>query len=75
MGTLVAYQGVLDSKGYPILWRDETVLPPTHGEMDEIWFPKKKDEAANQLEKPLGQAKQEEKRIKTVTFTRANVGK
>jgi hypothetical protein len=75
MGTLVAYQGALDSKGYPILWRDETVLPPTHGEMDAIWFAKKEDTDADRLQKPLGQAEALEKAVKTVTFTRANVGK
>lgn len=54
MGTLVGWQGVLDSPDYPVQWVDTKVAPPTHKDMDTIFFPKKtaKDSI---LYKPIGQ--------------------
>lgn len=57
MGTLVAWQGVLDSFTYPILWRDTELLPPTHDEMDALFFADDKVYAADVLEAPIGQKK------------------
>jgi len=75
MGTLVAYQGVLDTPKYPNLWRDDKVLPPTHEDMDKIWYNQETNTAADVLERPLGQPKSDVKVVKSVTFTPANVGK
>lgn len=54
MGTLIGWQGVLDSPDYPVLWTDNTVQPVTHKMMDEIFFPKKKD-SDSILYRPIGQ--------------------
>lgn len=75
MGTLVAYQGVLDTPKYPNLWEDSEVLAPTHDEMDAIWFADPATTNADLLEKPLGQHQEAEKVVKTITFTHANQGK
>jgi hypothetical protein len=73
MGTLVAYQGCLDSHKYVNLWEDTDVLPPTHDDMDAIWFDFHEETASDQLEKPLGQHVEPEKTVKTISFTEANL--
>jgi len=75
MGTLVTWQGVMDSGKYPVIWRDDRVLPPTHDEMDAIWFTDQSTSAADILNRPLGQPDVLEKPRKTVTFTPANMGR
>ena len=75
MGTLIAYQGVLDTPKYVNLWEDSQVQPPTHDEVDAIWFTDVAVTAADLLEMPLGQREETEKIVKTVTFTSANQGK
>lgn len=72
MGTLIAYQGVLDTPLYRNFWEDTTVLPPTHDEMDAIWFDNHTNTAADQLDEPLGERPEPEKVIKSITFTPAN---
>jgi hypothetical protein len=72
MGTLVAYQGCLDSHKYVNLWEDSNILPPTHDEMDAIWFNFHEETADDILERPLGQRAEPVKVIKTVAFTEAN---
>lgn len=57
MGTLVTWQGVLDSHSYPIIWRDKKQRPLTHDELDEVFFPK--GEVDDPLNLPLGQEKPE----------------
>jgi len=74
MGTLIAYQGVLDSPKYPIVWRDETVHAPTHGEVDALIFRDKTVYAADLLEKPLGQ-EDVEGPVRTLIFTEGNIKK
>lgn len=74
MGTLIAYQGVLDSPKYPVLWTEDKILPPTHDEVDAIIFAEKKDRAMDLLDVPLGQI-EDTSNTKTLTFTQANVGK
>ena len=71
MGTLTNWQGILDSHKYPILWRDETTLPPTHEDLDNLFFPTP-TQASDILEKPLGQP-EVEKPKKSVVFTEANI--
>jgi hypothetical protein len=75
MGTLVAYQGVLDTPMYQNFWEDSKVLPPTHDEMDAIWFSDDTVTAADMLDKPLGKHAEEVKVVKSVTFTEANRGR
>ncbi len=75
MGTLVAYQGVLDTPQYDNFWEDTNVLPPTHDEMDAIWFADHSESSADILDKPLGRRDEEVKVVKTVTFTEANRAK
>jgi hypothetical protein len=75
MGTLVAYQGVLDTPKYPNFWVETNVLPPTHADMDKIWYSDNEKTNADVLDKPLGKHEEELKVVKTITFTDANVGK
>jgi len=75
MGTLVAYQGVLDTPKYPNLWEETNVLPPTHEDMDKIWFDNQRETAADILDRPLGQPQTELKVVKSITFTGANTKK
>lgn len=72
MGTLVAWQGVLDAPKYPILWHDSVLQPPTHDDVDAIIFATPEGENADTLDRPLGQPAPE-KVVKTITFTPANV--
>lgn len=73
MGTLIAWQGVLDSPSYPILWVDDRVLPPTHEEIDALLFRDTKDQTAEDvLEVPIGQPEQPVYR-KTFVFTESNI--
>ena len=55
MGYLIDYQGVLDSPKYANLWRDDKVLAPTHGEIDDMLFESQEVSNAQRLDKPLGQ--------------------
>jgi hypothetical protein len=71
MGTLIAWQGVLDSPAYPIVWRDEMLLPPTHDEIDALIFADDNDYAVDILDRPLGQVR-EDKRKKTFLLTAEN---
>ena len=75
MGTLVTWQGVLDSPKYPVLWRDDKILPATHGDLDKIWFAEKKDKAEDFLDRPLGIHEEEVKIVKTAIFTPENFRK
>ena len=75
MGMLIAYQGVLDSHKYVNLWEDTTILPPTHDDMDAIWFNLDEEMASDVLERPIGQHVETVKVIKTVAFTEANYRK
>ena len=75
MGTLVAYQGVLDTPKYQNFWVESNVLPPTHEEMDAIWYHQEEHNAADELEVPLGPRQEGAKVVKSVTFTPANEGK
>lgn len=72
MGTLVTWQGVLDSYKYEILWEDTAILPPTHDDLDAIWFAEDDGSRnADVLERPLGQRPVPQYR-KSVIFTPAN---
>lgn len=44
MGTLVAWQGVLDSPSYPVFWDDHKVRPLTMGEWEDHVFTEPKPE-------------------------------
>jgi hypothetical protein len=72
MGTLIAYQGILDSPKYPILWVDDKILPPTHDDVDAIIFADHSSSAMDLLDKPLGQIEETVKK-KTLVFTPANI--
>src|SRR5690606_5803318 len=72
MGTLIAWQLVLDSPKYPILWVDDKVLPPTHEEIDALIFKDNSVTAADLLDRPLGQPEPVKMR-KTFVFTESNV--
>jgi len=72
MGTLVGWQGIQDSYKYEILWEDTTILPPTHDDLDAIWFSKDDGNSnADILERSLGQ-RVVAKPKKSVIFTPAN---
>jgi hypothetical protein len=71
MGTLIGYQGILDSPKYPILWVEDKILPPTHDEVDAIIFADNTRSAADVLNTPLGQ-KPEVAKKKTLVFTQHN---
>lgn len=71
MGTLMGWQGVLDSAKYKLFWEDSSVLPPTHDELDAIWFKDKRVRNIDLLEVPLGQKPQAEV-VRTVVLTPAN---
>jgi hypothetical protein len=71
MGTLIAYQGILDSPKYPILWTEDKILAPTHDEVDAIIFADNTRSAADVLNTPLGQ-KPEVAKKKTLVFTQHN---
>jgi hypothetical protein len=53
MGTLVGWQGVMDSPKYPIQFRDSTTRAITHQDMDDLSFVKVRKD--NPMEKALGQ--------------------
>jgi hypothetical protein len=72
MGTLVTWQGVLDSPTYPILWVDDKNLPPTHDEIDALIFADHTVHNVDVLEQPLGQPRKEEKR-RTVVLAAENI--
>lgn len=72
MGTLITYQGVLDSPKYPVLWVDDRVHPPTHEEIDDLIFNSNKLSAIDALERPLGSPAQPEYK-KTFVFTESSV--
>ena len=72
MGTLIAWQLVLDSPKYPVLWVDDKVLPPTHEEIDALIFKDNSVSAADMLDRPLGQPEPVKMR-KTFVFTESNV--
>ena len=71
MGNLITYQGVLDSPKYANLWRDDKVLAPTHGEIDEMLFQEEVLSNAQELDKPLGQRESTVIR-KTFVFPKEN---
>ncbi len=75
MGTLIAYQGVLDTPKYVNLWMDSNIMPPTHDDLDAIWYTDMTVTAEDLLEEPLGERQLVEKVVKSVTFTAANQGK
>ena len=75
MGALIAYQGVLDTPKYVNLWTDDDIMPPTHDDLDAIWYDDHRETSEDQLEKPLGQRQKGEKVVKSVVFTDANQGK
>jgi len=68
MGTLVAYQGVLDSYKYEIIWRDEVRLPPTHDEVDALIFNTRKTNNEDRLELPLGKEVKDESSRKSIVL-------
>ena len=72
MGTLIAWQGVLDSPKYPVLWVDDKILPPTHEEIDALIFADHTMLAEDALELPLGQEMEPQYR-KTFIFTESNI--
>jgi len=57
MGTLIAWQGVLDSAQYPVTWRDKKIRPLSHEELDSVFFPP--GEPDDPLNNPIGQVKRE----------------
>lgn len=73
MGTLVAYQGVLDSHKYPIMWEDMTVQAPTHDDVDAIVFADNSLKNEDILEDPIGPYKEDVRIVKSLIFTQANV--
>jgi hypothetical protein len=75
MGTLVAWQGVLDSHKYEIVWRDDRILPPTHDDVDAIIYQDRTWKNIDWLELPVGQKRREEKSVGSITFTPANFKK
>ncbi len=74
MGSLVAWQGVLDSYKYEILWEDNVITPPTHDDLDAIWFNNEEDTNASRLEQPIGRPYVAPAR-KSVIMTPANFKK
>lgn len=74
MGSLVGYQGVLDSAKYPIYWDDDVIQPPTHDDIDAIIYADKRDKNEDILDLPIGRHEETVKSVKTVTFTPANFG-
>lgn len=72
MGTLVAWQGLMDSPSYPVIWRDEAVRPITHEELDNLIFADKPKD--NPLERPLGRPAIVHKR-KSFILTPGNIGR
>ena len=73
MGTLIAWQGVLDSPNYPIIWDDPENLPVSHDDFDAFAFNSDIESAAQLLDAPLGQTRPE-KIKKTLIFTDENLG-
>jgi hypothetical protein len=66
MGTLIAYQGVLDTPLYQNFWQDSEIVPITHDELDKIIFHYDNDfTAADQLDLPLGGRQPDDKPIKS----------
>jgi hypothetical protein len=74
MGSLVAYQGVMDSTKYPIRWTDDQLSPPTHDEVDALIYADHSLKAEDILEQPLGKREEPIKIKKTITMTPANMG-
>jgi hypothetical protein len=72
MGTLVTWQGALDSGKYPILWEDTIIQPPTHDDVDAIIFADKSVRNEDILERPIGRREEPIKVIKSVTMTEEN---
>ena len=54
MGTLIAWQGILDSPEYPVQWVDTTVQPVTHAQIDQLFFNKKRA-VESPVFRPIGQ--------------------
>lgn len=71
MSKLIAWQGVLDSEKYQIIWRDSVILPPTHDEVDALIFGGESYSTADRLETPVGN-KGVQKSKKTVLFLDEN---
>lgn len=71
MSKLIAWQGVLDSAKYEIVWRDTVLTPPTHDEIDALLFSSKEVSNADRLEVPLG-APEREAVVKTVFLLEEN---
>lgn len=72
MGTLVAWQGLLDTPSYPIVWRDEKVRPITHDELDALIFAE--PDRDNPLNRPIGRPKPV-KQKKSFVLTPGNLGR
>lgn len=72
MGTLIAWQGVLDSPKYKVVWVDSKVLPPTHDDIDAIAYSDDTLNNADFLEIPMGQKPKERKKMYPL-FTEANL--
>ena len=72
MGSLIAYQGILDSPTYPILWVDPTLTPATHAEVDALIFQDHSQKNVDILEIPLGDRVEPVKVIKTITLAPEN---
>jgi hypothetical protein len=72
MGTLVAWQGVLDSHKYEVQWHDTTILPPTHDDVDALIYRDNSRKNIDWLETPIGQPLIEHAGTKSITFTPAN---
>jgi hypothetical protein len=72
MGTLIGYQGVLDSPKYPIFWNDPVQAPATHDEFDAVAFSDKRNKAEDQLERAIGKHDEPVKVVRTITLTPAN---
>jgi len=69
MGTLVGWQGVLDSPSYPVVWRDNRIPIVTEADIDAIFFPKEKH--VSKVNKPIGRTADVEM-VKSFILTPAN---
>lgn len=69
IGTLIGWQGVMDSPKYPIQYRDSKVKPLTHDDVDAILFRKKG--SGSPFDRPIGRDVQPERK-KSIYFVKGN---
>lgn len=70
MGTLVAWQGVLDSPHYGLTWFDDTIPPVTHDDIDALVFAP--EEIWSVYEQPLGSSPDDSAPKRSIFLTAGN---